>query len=196
KFTGGVLKWTTFGLWKTTVAVFALGKGLLVGLLHAGRFAVGLASKVIPAVVRFGVALMANPIGLTITAVAGLTAAGIALYKNWDAVAGFFSRVWGRIKSAFGDGIAWIMSKVRGTKLGSVLEFLGFDLGEGSTTAQAPPVDTSRLAQTSGLGRGQDGRARVQIDVNSGREAVRVRATEIDDVDLELVQGVSLGVVG
>lgn len=47
-------------------------------------------------------ALLANPIGLVIAAVAALVAAGVMLYKYWDVVAEFFKGVW----SGFISGIA------------------------------------------------------------------------------------------
>jgi TP901 family phage tail tape measure protein len=46
-------------------------------------------------------ALSANPIGLVITAVAGLAAAGIALYRNWDTVKSFFGGLWAAFETRF-----------------------------------------------------------------------------------------------
>lgn len=52
--------------------------------------------------------LATNPIGLAITAVAGLIAIGIALYKNWDDVKEWISDIWGKIKSVASSVFGWI----------------------------------------------------------------------------------------
>lgn len=44
-------------------------------------------------------ALMANPIGLVIAAIAALIAAGVLLYKNWDKITAFFSGFWDNLKN-------------------------------------------------------------------------------------------------
>lgn len=67
-------------------------------------------------------AMSANPIGLVVIAIAALIAAGVALYKNWDAVVAGCEKLWEAIKKFFGkigsyvtgvwDGIKGIWSKV------------------------------------------------------------------------------------
>jgi TP901 family phage tail tape measure protein len=47
----------------------------------------------------FNAALRANPIGLVITAITALIAAGVALYKNWDTVSAYAQKAWGAMKS-------------------------------------------------------------------------------------------------
>lgn len=56
-------------------------------------------------------ALSANPIGLVILAVAGLIAAGIALYNNWDTIKAFFVNLWDDPKAAFDGFIDGIKEK-------------------------------------------------------------------------------------
>lgn len=195
----GWLKIATLGL--TKGLVFLAMKGLptvAIGLFHFAMGAAGLArtltSLVIPAVLRFGVALMANPIGLAVTAIAGLIVAGIALWKNWDRVAAGLASAWDWIKDTFVDGISWIAKKLNALGVGKLLGFLGF--GGDVNVASAPDFDTSTLAEASGFGAPQNGRAAVRIDVNGGRQDVRVTATQVDDLDLELNQGLALGVIG
>ncbi|MEL6613297.1 MAG: phage tail tape measure protein, partial [Bacteroidota bacterium] len=189
----------------TKGAIVGLARSIAVGALlrvnalalGAGKLATVLTGRVFPALVRVGAAMLANPIGIAVAGVGGLIAAGVALYRNWDRVAGFFGGIWARIKSAFGDGLAWITSKLQGTTLGRVLSFLGLDVGSGEPAiATAPAIDTTRVASAVAPRAGQDGRARVEIDVRGGREAVAVRATEIDDVELDLSQGIALGGIG
>ena len=51
------------------------------------------------------IAMLANPIGLVIAAIAALIAIGIALYQNWDTVKEKAGQLWSGIKKAFSD--AW-----------------------------------------------------------------------------------------
>lgn len=46
-------------------------------------------------------ALLANPIGLVIAAVAALVAAGVWMWRNWSKVTAFFSAAWEKIKHLF-----------------------------------------------------------------------------------------------
>ncbi|WP_110675918.1 phage tail tape measure protein [Salinicola sp. RZ23] len=83
----------------------ALGKGL-VGI---GRGFIGLAG----AIGKAGLALLTNPITwivLGIVAVVALLAgAAYLIYKNWDAIAGWFSDRWQEVKDAFSGGIGSVM---------------------------------------------------------------------------------------
>ncbi len=59
------------------------------------------------AIPMLGRALLMNPIGLTITAIA---AAAYLLYKNWDTIAPKLNAAWGSIKSGINSLINWITS--------------------------------------------------------------------------------------
>ncbi|UTV26375.1 phage tail protein [Photobacterium atrarenae] len=85
-----------FGGWETV--------GLAVASLLAGKLVVGLGGLVVTGykvmktlgamklgAAAFNTVLAANPIGLAVAAVAGLTYAGIQLYRNWDSVTNWFS---------------------------------------------------------------------------------------------------------
>lgn len=52
-------------------------------------------------------ALNANPIGLTITAIAGLIALGTLLYKNWDTIKNLGVQMWGWIQQKAQEFNAW-----------------------------------------------------------------------------------------
>ncbi|HBC9333326.1 TPA: phage tail tape measure protein [Escherichia coli] len=92
---GGKLRWLVTGF--SAVARGArtlsgvLSGGLVRGIMLAGR-----------AVLWIGRALMMNPIGLVITAVA---AAAYLIYRNWGAVSGWFKQRWADIQEAFNGGI-------------------------------------------------------------------------------------------
>lgn len=67
--------------------------------------------SLIPIVIKFGVALMANPIGIVITAIGALIGAGYLLYKNWDKVVKFIKDMWNGVKKFFSDKFASITSE-------------------------------------------------------------------------------------
>ncbi len=92
---GGKLRWLVTGFGAVARGVRTLGGvlsgGLVRGIMIAGR-----------AVLWIGRALMMNPIGLVITAVA---AAAYLIYRNWGAVSGWFKQCWADIQEAFNGGI-------------------------------------------------------------------------------------------
>lgn len=85
---GGKLRWIVTSFSATGKAAGSLGSiiggSLVRGIMTAGR-----------ALLWIGRALMMNPIGLTITAVA---AAAYLIYRNWGAVSGWFKQRWAEIK--------------------------------------------------------------------------------------------------
>ncbi len=87
-------------------------------------------------------AMAANPIGLMIIAVAGLVAAGIYLYNNWDTVKNFFITLWDNpsaavqsfittVENLFTEGYDWVMDKWNSLKeilshpIDAAVNFLG-----------------------------------------------------------------------
>ncbi|WP_374518880.1 phage tail tape measure protein [Undibacterium squillarum] len=55
-----------------------------------------------------GAALLANPIGLAIAAVALLAAGAYYLYRNWAPATQFFDGIWSRIRQIFASAMAWL----------------------------------------------------------------------------------------
>ena len=92
---GGKLRWLVTGFSRLTSGGLKLSKvlagSLVRGFMSAAR-----------AVLWIGQALMMNPIGLVITAVA---AAAYLIYRNWGAVSGWFKQRWADIQEAFNGGI-------------------------------------------------------------------------------------------
>ncbi|MCO1105385.1 phage tail tape measure protein [Escherichia coli] len=92
---GGKLRWLVTGFSRLTSGGLKLSKvlagSLVRGFMSAAR-----------AVLWIGRALMMNPIGLVITAVA---AAAYLIYRNWGAVSGWFKQRWADIQEAFNGGI-------------------------------------------------------------------------------------------
>lgn len=92
----------SFGATKLVLSLAGMAKWVLgagKGLLWLGRTVLPLVGK---AVLFLGRALIANPIGLIIAAIAG---AAYLIYQNWEPIAGFFSDVWGRVTDAVSS--AW-----------------------------------------------------------------------------------------
>jgi TP901 family phage tail tape measure protein len=83
---------TRFYAWATKVE-------LMSKLATAGTRAWAAAQRVLNLVMR------ANPIGLVITAIGLLIAAGVYLYKNWDTVRAKASQLWETISNAFRSGV-------------------------------------------------------------------------------------------
>ena len=95
---GGKLRWLVTGFSRLASGGLKLSKvlagSLVRGFMSAAR-----------AVLWIGRALMMNPIGLVITAVA---TAAYLIYRNWGAVSGWFKQRWADIQEAFNGGIVGI----------------------------------------------------------------------------------------
>ncbi len=95
---GGKLRWLVTGFSRLTSGGLKLSKvlagSLVRGFMSAAR-----------AVLWIGRALMMNPIGLVITAVA---TAAYLIYRNWGAVSSWFKQRWADIQEAFNGGIVGI----------------------------------------------------------------------------------------
>lgn len=78
------------------------GAGLASTLFSLGRTALPLVGK---GILFIGRALMLNPIGLAITAIA---AGAYLIYKNWDRVGPYFLGLWAEIKQGFSGGLGGI----------------------------------------------------------------------------------------
>ena len=123
---GGKLRWLVTGFSRLTSGGLKLSKvlagSLVRGFMSAAR-----------AVLWIGRALMMNPIGLVITAVA---AAAYLIYRNWGAVSGWFKQRWAYIQEAFNGGIAgtgkllinWSPAGLLYKAFAAALKYLGVDL--------------------------------------------------------------------
>ncbi|WP_231708932.1 hypothetical protein [Pseudomonas denitrificans (nom. rej.)] len=78
------------------------GAGLVGTLFKLGRNALPL---VLRGVLLIGRALMLNPIGLAVTAIAG---AAYLIYKNWEPIKAFFLGMWAEVKAGFSGGLSGI----------------------------------------------------------------------------------------
>ncbi|PHL52097.1 phage tail tape measure protein [Escherichia coli] len=110
---GGKLRWLVTGFSRLTSGGLKLSKvlagSLVRGFMSAAR-----------AVLWIGRALMMNPIGLVITAVA---AAAYLIYRNWGAVSGWFKQRWADIQE-----INWSPAGLLYKAFAAALKYLGVDL--------------------------------------------------------------------
>lgn len=75
-----------------------------IGAAAAGRLVAGLRAAAVAAR-AFGLALMANPIGLVIAAIA---AAALLVWYYWEPISEFFIDLWGRVQTAFEGFSGWV----------------------------------------------------------------------------------------
>jgi len=92
-----------FAMVRYGMALFGIkGAGLATTLFRLGKTALPLVGK---GILFIGRALMMNPIGLAITAIA---AAAFLIYTYWEPIKAFFGGLWGDIKAAFAGGIGGV----------------------------------------------------------------------------------------
>lgn len=64
----------------------------------------------IPAILSFGAALMATPVGWVLAAVAAIAGAVYLIYRNWDTLAGWFTAMWDGISSFLDTSMGKILA--------------------------------------------------------------------------------------
>lgn len=96
-----------FALARYALTLFGLkGAGLGSVLFNLGKVALPLVWK---GILLIGRALMMNPIGLAVTAIA---VAAYLIYKNWDRVGPYFLGLWAEIKAGFNGGLGGIATLI------------------------------------------------------------------------------------
>jgi len=91
----------------------------LVGALGSMASALPLVAGGVKAI---GAAIMANPIGLVIGAIAG---AAFLVYKYWEPIKGFFLGLWDSVKGIFSGAVEWIKTALSWTPLGLIVNNWG-----------------------------------------------------------------------
>ena len=118
---------TLFGMALITTKGFLLAYSNPLNVLKLKYLALGGAIKTATtSLLWFGKALMANPIGLVIGAIA---LGAILIYTYWEPIKEFFSSLWIGIKNAFNDGLTFIKDYLGWTPLGMILNNWGFITG-------------------------------------------------------------------
>jgi hypothetical protein len=74
-------------------------------------------------------AFIASPIGWFVAGAVALGVAAYEIYKHWDAVAGFFKKLWADVKGIFSEAVTWMgtagaeMVKALGAGIMSAIEY-------------------------------------------------------------------------
>jgi phage-related minor tail protein len=172
------------------VGMFAIQLGMLAAKFAAVLLpALAVATK---AMIAFGVAMFANPIGLVIAGVAALAAAAYLIYKNWEPIKAFFADLW--------DGIvakakaAWEYLKGMIAKMGGVIQILKNPIGAAKnalTSSDAPKSFGAASAAQLAKGKPVTNETHVVVDFNNAPRGTRVNTRKSNSpVDLNL--GVSM----
>lgn len=77
--------------------------------------AIGVIATAVTSAFGAAVAFLTSPIGIVVLAIGALIAAGILLYKNWDAVKNFVLAIWETIKSCVSIAITAVKDKIATT---------------------------------------------------------------------------------
>ena len=104
------------------IIVVVAGLAAAVGplLIVIGQMSIGMGAAIQAGSKLAGIFVkLTTPVGLVIAAIAGLIAAGVLLWKNWDTISAkakeiwgslkdFFVNIWGKIKNTFSTAMEWI----------------------------------------------------------------------------------------
>jgi len=102
------------GMKKAIVIVAGLAAAIGPLLIVLGMMASGLGAIVgILPVLGTALTVLTGPVGIVVAAIAGLIAIGVLLYKNWEEIKAFGSRLWEDLKTGWTEGmesikVAWV----------------------------------------------------------------------------------------
>lgn len=172
--------------------------GMLVPALGA---VVGVLGKVGTAVRLLSAAMLGTPVGLVITGLAALVAAGWFLYENWAEISRDLKLVWGWFTDLLSD--AWDLLKkivkASADVVGDAFDWMGGG-GEGGPPAidtgkqpgLAPSPDLDAVYSAGAARRGTAGEARVRVDFANLPRGATVRTEAQSGVALETNLGHNL----
>ena len=130
--------------------VDAFGGLRTIAIVLAGVIAFQLAAAIsaaIPVILAFGAALLANPIGLAIVAIAALAAGASFLIAKWEPAAIFFENLWSGILSGF-ESIRSVIPDFLAESLG--LGPIGVQLAGATAGGGSLPAPPAVQAQVNG----------------------------------------------
>lgn len=174
--------------------------------LRAGTY---IMTTVVPAVVSFTAALLANPITWVVAGIAALTAALIWLYKNWDLAKEGAQALWDGLVSIFSGAVDWFkgvfdgivdaiagpfMAAFEKVKSGwnTVKGFFGFDEAAGTTGGlnYIGPLggDAGQAISPASVGGGTNNYTS-DTSVNIGKVEVTTAATDADGISRDMGRG-------
>lgn len=134
------------------------GAGLATTLFNLGKVALPLVGK---GILFIGRALLMNPIGLAVAAIAG---AAYLIYQNWEPIKAFFAGLWAEVKAAFDGGITgvgqlilnWSPVGLFYKAFAGVMSYFGVEMPAKFTDFGGMLLDGMVNGITAGLGRVKD----------------------------------------
>lgn len=182
---GGMLMFLRdlFGSWKPVIL------GIVLLLTHGMVFALG---KLTVAMVRFGFAMLATPVGQFMALLAIIIGAAGMIMGAWNPIQKFFPELWDGIVEVVGGSIAKIIELIKFafeySPLGMLIKGIGklkdFMSSPAATTQPVPTVGGGAAVNAQQV----NGLIRVQID-SEGRP--RVAQMDSAGVDMEASTGMS-----
>lgn len=120
-------------------------------------------------IIKMGVAFLATPIGWIVAGIAAVAGAAYLIYKNWDKVSAFFSRLWSGIKNIFTGAFSSIKNNFTGFFSQILKVIAGFNPvallikniksslnGLSSVFKNFNPLEAIKSIITQGIGLGRD----------------------------------------
>ena len=137
-----------------SLTTLGLQGGIFARVLCVGAGALRLVSS---AVMFLGRALLMNPIGLAVTAIA---VAALLIYKYWDPIKAFFGGLWDQVRTAFSGGIGAIGALILNWSpvglfyqaFAAVMSYFGIDMPAKFSTFGANIIAGLVNGITNGLG--------------------------------------------
>lgn len=150
---------------------FGIALAVLAGVAGIGALVSGALGMIGTAFTAVGAIIMANPVALTIAAIAG---AGYLIYKNWDGIPTFAASTWGSVKSTVSSAWDSITKTVSNSTIGKQLNSLW-----GEVTATFGPLVTGYInlqkSLWSGIGSlASTGMSAIGSAVSDGWETVKL----------------------
>ena len=145
-----------FAMFRYGMALLGIkSAGLIPMLIKLGSFALPLVAQ---GIMWIGRAMLMNPIGLAVTAIA---AAAYLIYKNWEPIKAFFLGIWAEIKAGFDGGLGGIAQLILNFSpiglfyraFAAVMNYFGIDMPGKFTEFGSMLMQGMVNGITAGLGR-------------------------------------------
>lgn len=144
------------------------------------------------AIIAFGIALMATPVGWFLAAIAAIAAAGYLIYKNWEPIKEWFSTLFDDPIKAI-DVLMGKLMKLAEYIPGFGLVFKGINAITGAASGAGAPVGAAPVAAASGpMASTKTNNAAVSVDFKNMPRGVEVQPAANNTAPLDLGMGYAM----